>query len=357
MSKFKEWNHKKSTAVDYASQEIGDQRLVPYVESDIYEYCKSRFLVSRIESKQPVYLKEVRVLKTPGVLDTIVNFLSESSDPTVTQMSSRYTFVENESLLIKVVSTNLLTRVEILGNKSESDLLNDIIEAAFDVVNTSINWITNADMHQVTIPLIKPRGIMDSSYPFINGVEKFVDDFISSSANVLLLIGPPGTGKSNFLKHIVSKSGQDAMVTFDPEIAGKDILYGEFIDSDSAFLIFEDAEILLQGTREDGNKYMHRFLNSSDGLVSSKNKKLIFSTNLSSVDEIDPALLRSGRCFAVVTFRALTSAESLTFLSDHDMITEENFIDSNRSYTLAELYSLNQKQYSKKQKKTSAGFY
>jgi ATP-dependent 26S proteasome regulatory subunit len=56
---------------------------------------------------------------------------------------------------------------------------------------------------------------------------------------------------------------------------------------------------------------MHKFLNIGDGLVTTKNKKLIFSTNLPSVKEIDPALIRPGRCFDVITFDYLKQDEAM----------------------------------------------
>jgi ATP-dependent 26S proteasome regulatory subunit len=49
---------------------------------------------------------------------------------------------------------------------------------------------------------------------------------------------------------------------------------------------------------------MHRFLNVGDGLVTTKGKKLIFSTNLPSIRDVDSALVRPGRCFDILNFDA-----------------------------------------------------
>jgi len=51
---------------------------------------------------------------------------------------------------------------------------------------------------------------------------------------------------------------------------------------------------------------MHRFLNVGDGLVTTRGKKMIFSTNLPSIQDIDPALVRPGRCFDILTFAPLS---------------------------------------------------
>jgi ATP-dependent 26S proteasome regulatory subunit len=57
---------------------------------------------------------------------------------------------------------------------------------------------------------------------------------------------------------------------------------------------------------------MHRFLNVGDGLVTTKGKKMIFSTNLPSIRDIDSALVRPGRCFDIVTFDVLSAVDAKT---------------------------------------------
>jgi ATP-dependent 26S proteasome regulatory subunit len=47
-----------------------------------------------------------------------------------------------------------------------------------------------------------------------------------------------------------------------------------------------------------------------DGLVTTKGKKMIFSTNLPSIRDIDSALIRPGRCFDIVTFDQLDVAQA-----------------------------------------------
>ncbi len=63
-------------------------------------------------------------------------------------------------------------------------------------------------------------------------------------------------------------------------------------------------------SRERGNDLMARLLNLADGLISLPKRKIVFSTNLPSLDSVDEALLRPGRCFAAVNFRKLDAAEA-----------------------------------------------
>jgi hypothetical protein len=47
-----------------------------------------------------------------------------------------------------------------------------------------------------------------------------------------------------------------------------------------------------------------------DGLVTTKGKKMIFSTNLPSIRDIDSALVRPGRCFDIVHFDQLQAVHA-----------------------------------------------
>ena len=60
----------------------------------------------------------------------------------------------------------------------------------------------------------------------------------------------------------------------------------------------------------DGNEHLHRFLTIADGVVRAQGRKIIFSTNLPNVGDLDEALIRPGRCFARVNVRTLTTAEA-----------------------------------------------
>ena len=99
-------------------------------------------------------------------------------------------------------------------------------------------------------------------------------------------------------------------------------------------MIIEDCDLMLKA-RSDGNSLMHRFLNMSDGLVSTKSKKLIFSTNLPSVKNVDPALMRPGRCFDVIEFDKLNLEQAVKLANKFDLEIDEN----KDSWTIAEVFN------------------
>jgi ATP-dependent 26S proteasome regulatory subunit len=72
--------------------------------------------------------------------------------------------------------------------------------------------------------------------------------------------------------------------------------------------VIEDADHMLM-TRSDGNQDLHRFLAIADGVVRAQGRKIIFTTNLPNIRDLDDALLRPGRCFRVVHTRLLGGEE------------------------------------------------
>lgn len=199
----------------------------------------------------------------------------------------------------------------------------------------------------VNMPIhLSAKKVADSYYPYLKTkpITKYFDQFLESEANVLICIGPPGTGKTNFIKHMLNYKNSDACITYDQDIMKADQYFIEFMtDDDSTYCVFEDADTFLS-SRNDGNDIMHKFLNLSDGLVSSKNKKFIFSTNLPSISAIDEALLRPGRCFDVINFRPLTKDEAVLACKDIGTTVPEGMSE----YPLTSLF--NQYNNSTKQK-------
>jgi ATP-dependent 26S proteasome regulatory subunit len=148
-------------------------------------------------------------------------------------------------------------------------------------------------------------------YPFLKGekLTDYYDRFMKSPANILLLIGPPGTGKTTFIRGLIAHSNSSAIVTYDAAILEKDFVFARFIEDDTGMMVLEDSDNFLK-SRSDGNTMMHRFLNVGDGLVTTKGKKMIFSTNLPSIRDVDPALIRPGRCFDILSFEPLTKEQA-----------------------------------------------
>ncbi len=204
----------------------------------------------------------------------------------------------------------------------------------FDEDLVTIEWFFDARQSPISVPLPKTKMPGKELYPFLNmEPTQFFVDFINSNSNILLLMGPPGTGKTSFIRALLNYTKISAMLSFDEKILNDDTLFVSFLQDEKAdILVLEDADHLL-GARSDGNKAMHRFLSLGDGLVTLPNKKLIFSTNLTNIKNIDSALTRPGRCFGTLHFRKLQYEEAILAapILGVDIPTEY------KEYTLAEL--------------------
>ena len=243
-------------------------------------------------------------------------------------------------------------RVRLVGDTDFIQKNRNLLSENFNVAECFIEWMYSADGNSATVPITNERKPVGEMYPFIDeDLYNFYDRYMDSSASVLVLIGPPGTGKTTFIRGLLQQTKTNALVSYDANILEKDYIFARFVEGSNSVMVLEDADNFL-GNRTDGNSVMHKFLNIGDGLITTKGKKMIFSTNLPSIKDIDPALIRPGRCFDIVEFRPLKPEEQNNLAKRLDL---EDYKSSTEDRTLAEIFHTQIQ--SKKIAKRTMGFY
>lgn len=234
-------------------------------------------------------------------------------------------------------------------------LLDKVGEARIREPMFSIDWhflTSKGELESASIEELANDVLHDAAYPeLLGGVAAFIRRYLDAQETVLVLQGPPGTGKTRLIRAILGEISRrnegtaQALYTGDKKALETDQVFVKFITGWDDVFVVEDADHLLK-PRVEGNENLHRFLTIADGIVRSQGRKIIFSTNLPNVGDLDDALVRPGRCFARLMVRELSRGEASNLLRALSAKDDRRFRRADealstavkRAYSLAEVY-------------------
>lgn len=254
-----------------------------------------------------------------------------------------------------------LTHVMDVRIASVSDAMANLYTKLSDALPTDpshvVQWAFTGSYgtayRDVEIPPMQPS--FDEFYPYISGgVDDFYSRYWNSASNVLILFGEPGTGKTTFIRNFIHKYKLKTLITYDEQVIAKESFFVDYIlHETNNLLVLEDADGFLYNREKNENHVMSRLLNAADGLVKLPQKKIILTGNLTDLSQMDPALIRPGRCFDVVNFRELTSQEAEAAAKVSGI---EGFTPTKKTYSIGEITNLATPNLNDQQKKNSVGF-
>jgi len=208
-----------------------------------------------------------------------------------------------------------------------------------------LGYTTGASFEELADP-----ALLDEAYPALGEpVARFIERYLAAPESILILQGPPGTGKTRLVRAILAAisrrkaASAKVLYTADRHALESDRIFLQFVTGEHDAFVIEDADHILT-SRSSGNEDVHRFLAVADGVVRAQGRKILFTTNLPNVHDIDDALLRPGRCFGTVRTRALNRAEAMALLRRlpggglHAASTQEPLPNGASFVTLAEIY-------------------
>ena len=320
-----------------------------------------------IQEKNLLYFQDIPGCYKFSKIEEVLEKLKVFGEVFRTPMGA-YISRQNSLITVNFANQNknvgIFVTLDLIYNNKENvqeviDIRNQLVEYLDAEVNVEISWnyVSNHELQSVTFYDVEDSKVYDEAYPDLNmPINKYLKKYLDHPAPVLLMIGPPGTGKTRLIKHFIHQAAQmtetarfkhavnrketntfDVMYSNSQAAYNHDELFIRFLSYNYQMLVLEDIDMNLSPRLSGANEFMHKLLNASDGIVNIDYKKIIITTNITHEQKTDSALLRPGRTFDIMKTRKLTKEEAEKLAKKANLKIDIN--TPNELYSLAELYN------------------
>ena len=189
-------------------------------------------------------------------------------------------------------------------------------------------------------------------------IKKFVEK--EDESGLLILHGDKGTGKSTYIRHLISSNPEKKFVYIPANLVGilSQPSFSTFLMTlQNHIIILEDCEEAIKDRKSNGTPAaVSLLLNMTDGLLSDGLGLKFICTFNDDVKNIDAALLRKGRLVSKYEFKALCVDKANELLKtlyeeDYKAGKYENEPVTEKALSLADIYHFYEASYEKERRK------
>ena len=210
----------------------------------------------------------------------------------------------------------------------------------FEVLTKSNNCFDTQEVKTGKITIDLDRHYNDDFKVVYERIDRAIS---SEKSGLILLYGKSGTGKTTYIKSLITKYKESDFIFIQNEFVGT-LLDPEFISfllrKRNAVLIIEDAEKVITSRESDSeNSVVSTILQLTDGLFSDYLNIKVICTFNTSISKIDTALLRKGRMIAKYEF------DELSLEKTNRLLASLNAGESMKGLTIADIYNHEEMSY------------
>jgi len=220
-----------------------------------------------------------------------------------------------------------------------------------------VNSYGEIDLKPLNIPETDTNLGLNYGEDFLSVNDKIVESLNTKTSGLYLFYGEPGTGKSSYIKYLLS-GALERRVVYVPinlinSLMSPDML-PLLMNNKNIILVIEDAEKALLSREEnhENSSVVSAILNLTDSFISSALNISIVATFNTAKENIDKALLRKGRLKYCHEFKKLSIRDAEILMRSLNFQHEVS-----EPMTLADVYNLYENSgYSAPKEKVISGF-